>query len=163
MSKTFCKVLALLLIPLFIIFLSACNYHYSRLVFDSKGGSVVDPITQEYGTAVVSPADPTKYGHDFSGWYLDDEFTQPFVFENMAASNVTLYAKWSLNRTGVVFDSNWGSDVETLVDDFGTVISKPSVPERPGYTFVDWFSDEALSNPYVFSTMPGETITLHAK
>jgi len=133
------------------------------ITFDSKGGSAVDPITQEYATSVASPADPTKYGHDFSGWYVDNEFTQPFVFETMPAQNITLFAKWSLNRVGVIFDSNGGSDVETIVNDFGTAISKPADPEKSGYTFVNWFSDEALSVPYEFLTMPGETITLYAK
>lgn len=59
------------------------------ITFDSKGGSVVAAITQEAGTAINKPADPTREGYTFNGWIPDLPATMP-------AKNMTLEAKWSL-------------------------------------------------------------------
>lgn len=71
MNKTFCKVLMLFVMPLFIIFRSACDYKCSRLIFDGTGGTAVETITQDFGTAVSKPSDPTKEANQFVDWYTD--------------------------------------------------------------------------------------------
>jgi uncharacterized repeat protein (TIGR02543 family) len=80
------------------------------ITFNSNGGSAVAPITQAYGSVVTAPADPTKTGNTFAGWYSDAGLTTPYTFTTMPASNITLYAKWTalpatcyaltLNHTG---------------------------------------------------------------
>ena len=57
------------------------------ITFDTAGGSDIAPITQDYGTAIVAPADPTREGYTFMGW--DKAFP-----ETMPAENITLKAKW---------------------------------------------------------------------
>ena len=65
------------------------------IAFDTDGGTVIVPITQDYNTEVTPPADPTKTGYDFGGWYTDAELTTACVFGTMPAANITVYAKWN--------------------------------------------------------------------
>ena len=57
------------------------------ITFDTKGGSEIAPITQDYGTAITVPADPTREGYTFMGW--DQE-----IPKTMPAENITLKAQW---------------------------------------------------------------------
>lgn len=71
------------------------------IIFDSKGGSAVDSIVEEAGKKISAPANPTKEGFDFSGWYEsnDNGITLnkvPFVFDLMPSRNITLYASWDV-------------------------------------------------------------------
>ena len=57
------------------------------ITFDTAGGSEIASITQDYGTAITSPADPTREGYTFIGWDREIPTTMP-------AENITLKAKW---------------------------------------------------------------------
>jgi uncharacterized repeat protein (TIGR02543 family) len=76
---------------------------------------------------------------------------------------VTLYAKFEINEYTISFESNEGSAVSAITQDYATEVVTPSEPTRIGYTFAGWFSDVELTTAYVFSTMPAEDITLYAK
>lgn len=57
------------------------------ITFDTAGGSEIAPITQEYGTHITAPADPTREGYTFIGWDREIPTTMP-------AENITLKARW---------------------------------------------------------------------
>ena len=62
------------------------------VTFNSDGGTPVPPQVRPRGAAAVKPADPTKPGLDFGGWYIGEnayDFTQPVT------ANLTLTAKWT--------------------------------------------------------------------
>lgn len=64
--------------------------------FDSRGGSNVDSITGiRKGTGISPPADPTRFGYIFGGWYKDEVYTDMWDFDNdMVEGDITLFAKW---------------------------------------------------------------------
>ena len=76
-----------------------------RVKFDSQGGSSVDSQTPASGSTVTKPADPTREGYAFGGWYTDAACTKAYDFATAVTSDMTLYAKWTKNET-----SSSGSD-----------------------------------------------------
>ena len=119
------------------------------ITFDTAGGSTVASITQDYGTAITAPADPTREGYTFIGWDKAIPTTMP-------TENMTITAKWKVNQYTITFDSNGGSEIAPITQDYGTVIAAPANPTREGYTFIGW--DKAIP-----STMPAENMIITAK
>ena len=119
------------------------------ITFDTNGGSAVAPITQDYGTAIAAPANPTREGYTFMGW-------NPVLPATMPAENMTIKAQWSINQYTVTFDTGGGSTVAPITQDYGTAITAPADPTRGGYTFIGW--DKAIP-----ATMPAENMTITAK
>ncbi|PKK99959.1 MAG: hypothetical protein CVV56_08385, partial [Tenericutes bacterium HGW-Tenericutes-1] len=133
------------------------------ITFNSNGGSSVTSITQDYDTSVSAPSNPTRTGYTFNGWYSDAGLTTLYSFSTMPAQNFTLYAKWTINQYTITFNSNSGSLVTAITQDYNTSVSAPSDPTKTGYTFAGWYSDAGLTTPYTFSTMQAQNITLYAK
>ena len=112
------------------------------ITFDSAGGSDVDPILQDYGTAVTAPEDPVREGYTFDGWL-------PTVPATMPEDGETCVAQWATNQYTITFDSAGGSDVDPILQDYGTDVTVPEAPVQAGYTFNGW-------SPVVPVTMPAE-------
>lgn len=67
------------------------------VTFDSQGGSPVSPATVLYGSLVTAPANPTRTGYEFGGWYQDAKATNAWNFAtDKVNGSLTLYAKWTL-------------------------------------------------------------------
>ena len=81
------------------------------ITFDTAGGSEIAPITQDYGTNITAPADPTREGYTFTGWDRDIPTTMP-------AENITITAKWKDTEkpTGeiIVGTNKWREFLNTL-------------------------------------------------
>ncbi|MEG1529283.1 MAG: InlB B-repeat-containing protein, partial [Clostridia bacterium] len=123
------------------------------VAFDSNGGSAVLPITQDYNTLVAKPTDPTKTGYTFEAWYKDSNFATAFNFvTDMLTENTTLFAKWTINKYTVTFNSNGGSAVLPLTQDYNTSVTKPTDPTKTGYTFEAWYKESSLSIIFDFAT-----------
>ena len=119
------------------------------ITFDTAGGSEVPSITQDYGTAITAPANPTKTGYTFAGWDKTIPTTMP-------AENMTITARWQVNQYTITFKpENGGQDI-VIKQDYGTAITTPANPTKTGYTFAGW--DKTIP-----STMPAENITLTAR
>ena len=119
------------------------------ITFDTNGGSEIVPITQDYGTEITAPADPTRKGYTFKGW--DKE-----IPETMPAENITVKAQWEINQYTITFDTNGGSEIAPITQDYGTEITAPDNPTRKGYTFKGWDKE-------IPETMPAENITVKAQ
>ena len=119
------------------------------IAFDTDGGSKIDPITQDYGTAITAPADPTREGYTFIGWDKAIPATMP-------AEDLTVTAQWRINQYTITFDTDGGSEIAPITQDYGTQITAPADPTREGYTFIGW--DKAIP-----ATMPAESITITAQ
>ncbi len=118
------------------------------ITFDTNGGSTVDSITQDYGTAVTAPENPTKTGYTFAGWNNEIPSTMP-------AENITITANWTVNQYTITFDTNGGSEIPAITQDYGTAVTAPENPTKEGYTFTGW--DKAIP-----TTMPAEDMTITA-
>ena len=117
--------------------------------FDSDGGSIVPPITLDYGSNIIAPINPTKVGYTFNGWDKEIPSTMP-------PNNLDIKAKWKINKYTITFDTSGGSTIEAITLDYGSAIVKPLDPTRSGYSFIGW----DLSIP---STMPSYDMTIKAK
>ena len=119
------------------------------ITFDTDGGSAVASITQEYGTTITAPEAPTKSGYTFMGW-------TPEIPATMPAENMTIKANWTVNQYTITFDTDGGSTVAPITQDYGTAITAPEAPTKIGYTFAGW-------NPEIPATMPAEDLTITAQ
>ena len=119
------------------------------ITFDTAGGSEIAPITQDYGTAVTAPADPTREGYTFTGWDTAIPATMP-------AHNMTITAQWTVNQYTITFDTDGGSEVAPITQDYGSAITAPAAPTREGYTFTGW--DKTIP-----ATMPAGDMTITAQ
>lgn len=117
--------------------------------FDTDGGSAVSTITQNYGSSITAPAAPTKTGYTFAGW-------DQAIPSTMPAQDMTLKAKWTINQYTITFNTNGGSDVASVTQDYGSAITKPADPTRTGYTFVGWDKE-------IPATMPADNVTVTAQ
>ena len=119
------------------------------ITFDTAGGSEIAPITQDYGTVITAPEAPTREGYTFIGWDKEIPTTMP-------AENMTVTAQWEINQYTITFDTNGGSEIAPITQDYGTAITAPANPTREGYTFIGWDTE-------IPTTMPAENITLKAR
>ena len=120
-----------------------------KITFDTNGGSEIAPITQDYGTEITTPDNPTRKGYTFKGW--DKE-----IPKTMLAENMTVKAQWEINQYTIAFDTNGGSEIAPITQDYGTEITAPDNPTRKGYTFKGWDKE-------IPKTMPAENITITAR
>ncbi|WP_028598826.1 S-layer homology domain-containing protein, partial [Paenibacillus pasadenensis] len=125
--------------------------------------SAVAKLDVDHGSKAVKPADPTRTGYTFGGWYMDAELKQAYDFNAAVTSALELHAKWTLNQYAVSFDSHGGSAVPALEVDHGGKVVKPSDPMRTGYTFGGWYTDAELKQAYDFNAAVTGALELHAK
>ena len=122
------------------------------VTFQSEGGSEVASQIRA-NTPADQPADPTKEGYTFIGWYNGES---EWNFETPVATDLTLTAKWQLNQYTITFDTAGGSEVPSITQDYGTAITPPAAPTRTGYTFVGWDRESP-------TTMPAGDMTITAR
>lgn len=113
--------------------------------FETSGGSPIADVTVVNGKTVAKPADPTKTGHLFVGWYKDADFKAPFDFASgVVSSNLTIYARWveataDAREYTVSFNLGYdGASLESRVTLGGRLFGAPTVT-RVGYKFCGWW------------------------
>ena len=122
------------------------------VTFQSEGGSEVASQIRA-NTPAARPADPTKEGYTFIGWYNGES---EWDFETPVTAVLTLTAKWQINRYTITFkQENGGQDI-VIKQDYGTAITAPANPTKTGYTFAGW--DKTIP-----TTMPAENMTITAR
>ena len=113
-----------------------------------ENGKADITITQDYGTPITAPT-LTREGYTFKGW--DKE-----IPKTMPAENITVKAQWEINQYTIAFDTNGGSEIAPITQDYGTQITAPDKPTRKGYSFKGWDKE-------IPETMPAENITITAR
>ncbi len=120
---------------------------------------------QNYSKLLDNISDPVREGYTFLGWYLNAEGTGSAVTRNSIVNgDHTLYAKWRINTFNVTLNLNYGSNPSVKTVDYGTELSKVlTEPERTGYAFEGWFTDQKCENPVAPDTKVTSDVTLYAK
>ena len=152
-------------------FVKKANFTVS---FDMGGADAINAQTVLNGRYAVKPAEPTRDGFVFVGWYADAKFTTPYAFATSPVlSNTTVYARWTEKATGdsvynVALNANCDGveNPESKVTFGGKLFDLPTL-EREGYTFGGWwFSTEAdgdkLSHKYEDDMVIDSNVTLYA-
>ena len=120
--------------------------------YGERGGIYAEQIVQA-GEKAIEPDVPSRQGYQFTDWYLDDT---KYDFDTAVTGDMTLTAKWTANSYTIAFDTNGGSDIDPITQDYGTVITAPEAPTREGYTFIGWDKE-------IPTTMPAENMTVTAQ
>ncbi|HIW75931.1 InlB B-repeat-containing protein [Gordonibacter sp.] len=91
-----------------------------QVTFESNGGSAVAAQEVESGATVTKPADPTREGYTFAGWFADEALTKAWDFAtDKVTAKTTLYAKWttqSIMFSDVDFNAWYGPAVTFVAD-----------------------------------------------
>ena len=100
----------------------------------------------------------TRTGYTQTGWATVDGGEKVYGFEDVYTKNeaLTLYPVWNTNQYTITFDTNGGSEIAPITQDYGTNITAPADPTREGYTFIGWDKE-------IPTTMPAENMTVTAQ
>ncbi len=135
------------------------------VTFDSVGGSDIEDVSVKRGEMFPEPRYPEREGYTFEGWYKDKDYTNVWDFDtDRVLKDTVLYAKWNANRNIVTFvthndkGESWLSYVYS-----GYKVNTPRNPQKTGYDFVCWCSDEDLTQEWDFSATVTQSISLYAK
>ena len=139
-------------------FVAGWKINRHTISFDTDGGNTINPITQDYGTAIVAPANPVKKGYTFKEW-------SPAVPETMPDRDVTVTAKWTINKYVVSFDLAGGKidgkETYEIEQNYNTKVAAPQNPVKTGYTFLGWLNAKGAEQTFPF-TLDAENVTLTA-
>ena len=138
------------------------------VAFDANGGSNPEDLPEEVTTAM--PAKKILHGSEyylpecefiapegkqFKAWQIDGTEYSANAPVTVTA-DITVKALWENVCYTITFDTNGGSEIAPVAQDYGTQITAPADPTREGYTFMGWDKE-------IPATMPAENITIKAK
>ena len=121
-------------------------------------GSAVTDMKPHNNILTLRGALFTRAGYTQVGWSTVDGGEKVYDFKDIYTKNeaLTLYPVWNTNKYTITFDTNGGSEIAPITQDYGTEITAPDNPTRKGYTFKGWDKE-------IPETMPAENITITAR
>ena len=107
--------------------------------------------------------EPTKVGYTFLGWCETEELLNPTKkLASGSTGDMTYYAKWQVNEHKISFESNGGTQYEDLDFEYNGNVELPT-PERTGYQFLYWSTEENMQHKYVGDFDEDTDLTLYAR
>ena len=144
------------------VYQSTAAATYATVSFNTDGGSAITDEEVRVGTKATKPADPTKSGYVFDGWYKENTFTTVFDFDAAITADTTVYAKFTQVFT-VSFDTDGGTAIASQSVKNGETATKPADPTKTGYTFDDWYEEDTFTNVFDFTDPITADTTVYAK
>ena len=131
----------------------------------NNGTNGNNPSSYTINTNDIILEDASKTGYTFNGWYLEAGFENEIeTIDTSLLQNYNLYAKFTINQYTMTFNTNGGSEISSITQDYNSAVVRPSNPTRAGYNFGGWYTDNnTFENEYEFTTMPLNGITIYAK
>ena len=128
-----------------------------QVSFDTQGGSEIESISVEEGTLVASPEDPVRDGYEITGWFKEPECANEWHLDTeTVTSDTVLYAGWKATAAKTIFqvkfDTQGGSEVESVTVEEGALVTSPKDPARDGYEFTGWFKEPECTIEWHFDT-----------
>jgi uncharacterized repeat protein (TIGR02543 family) len=128
------------------------------VTFAANDGSAVETQNIAENGLVTEPADPSKPGYTFGGWYTDSGLTDPWDFASDTVTGATtLYARWVLDSYTLTFYYNEGTGTNPTSYTVITPTFSLAAPTRDGYTFGGWYTDAGFSGSPVTQVTLGST------
>jgi uncharacterized protein (TIGR02145 family)/uncharacterized repeat protein (TIGR02543 family) len=135
----------------------------------STGGVPPDSTKHLYGAqgTVAGAGSLLKTGHTFVGWNTDSmgngiDYT-PGAMITIGEANIILYARWSINKYTIIFNSRGGCEVATQTIKYNNTVNVPTAPTKKGYIFDGWFEETNCLNLWMFEKKIIVNDTLYAK
>ena len=117
-----------------------------------------NPATYTIETTTFTLINPTRTGYNFAGWKLngEGEAMMEVTITQGSTGALAYTATWQVNEYTITFNSNGGSAIDPITQDYGTTVTPPTAPTKSGYDFAGW-------EPAVPATMPAENMTVVAQ
>lgn len=144
--------------------LTGCRDNKILIKFNTNGGTEISD--QELRFKEVDPAlfpVPTKEGHTFKGWFLDEELTKSVLENRIPNQDTTVYAAWEINSYKIYYHTDGGTEISSTTHSYASTITLPSNPTKENYEFKGWFEDAELTQKFERTTMPSHDLNLYAK
>ncbi|KAB2810227.1 MAG: InlB B-repeat-containing protein, partial [Paludibacter sp.] len=147
------------------------NYTIS---FDTNGGNAISPLSYTTTSSSLTLPDCSRTGYSFTTWKIteisaDCNWTLNAIYNageinpHGKYGNITVQAQWQINQYTLSYESNGGSAIADMTQDYNSTAAAPTVPTRTGYTFDGWYAESGLITPVSFPyTITGDA-TLYAK
>ena len=138
--------------------LLVCDYDVTYLPGAYGAGEPMTESKRHNVALTLRGALFTRTGHTQVGWATVDGGEKVYGLDAVYTQNeaLTLYPVWNTNQYTITFDTNGGSEIAPITQDYGTAITAPAAPTRDGYTFMGWDME-------IPTTMPAENMTITAR
>ena len=138
--------------------LLVCDYDVTYLPGAYGAGEPMTESKRHNVALTLRGALFTRTGHTQVGWATVDGGEKVYGLDAVYTQNeaLALYPVWNTNQYTITFDTNGGSEIAPITQDYGTAITAPAAPTRDGYTFMGWDME-------IPTTMPAENMTITAR
>lgn len=131
--------------------------------FFGNGGSPAKTTAIGNTEGVTLPANPTREGYTFGGWYKDAAGNTPFFAANPVTADMSLYAIWELKTFNVTFEGNGGTPENTVKKGCVNGTALPQQPTKEGYQFVQWNTKaDGTGSQFTSATPVSGPLTVYA-
>ena len=130
-----------------LVFTATWEINQYTITFNTNGGTLVAPITLDFGSAITTPSNPTRLGYTFKSWSTP-------IPQTMLGENITISATWDINAYTITFNTNGGTTMNPITLDFGSQIPTVTQPTKEGYIFNSF-------SILIPQTMPAENLTIN--